>query len=61
LVIDRPQGRSTYYRLAQPEIRRLLEAAEALLAAVGHDVNLCTHYTGPTESSSPTCCSGETP
>lgn len=61
LVTDRPQGRSTYYRLAQPEIRLLLEAAEALLAAVGHDVNLCPHYTGPAESSSPTCCSGDTP
>jgi DNA-binding transcriptional ArsR family regulator len=61
LVIDRPQGRSTYYRLAQPEIRRLLEAAEALLTAVGHNVNLCTHYTGLTESSAPTCCSREVP
>lgn len=61
LVIDRPQGRASYYRLAQPEIRVLLEAAEALLAAVGHDVSLCTHYAGPAESSSPTCCSGHTP
>ncbi len=60
LVIDRPQGRSSYYRLAHPEIRRLLEAAEALLTAVGHDVDLCHHYTAPVESSSPTCCSGET-
>ncbi|MCA1694117.1 MAG: metalloregulator ArsR/SmtB family transcription factor [Actinobacteria bacterium] len=61
LVIDRPQGRSAYYRLAQPEIRRLLEAAEALLTAVGHNVKLCTHYTELTESSAPTCCSGEMP
>jgi DNA-binding transcriptional ArsR family regulator len=61
LVIDRPQGRSTYYRLAQPEIRRLLEAAGALLAAVGHNVNLCTHHTGLTESTAPTCCCGEIP
>ncbi|PZS27563.1 MAG: ArsR family transcriptional regulator, partial [Pseudonocardiales bacterium] len=49
LVVDRPQGRSSYYRIAQPEVRRLLEAAEALLAAVGHDVSLCAHYTGPVD------------
>ncbi len=60
LVLDRPKGRSTYYRLAHPEIRQILEAAEALLAAVGHHVELCTHYTGPAESGPPTCC-GPTP
>lgn len=61
LVTDRPQGRSTYYRLAQPEIHQLLEAAEALLGAVGHDVNLCPHYAGPAESSTPTGYSRNTP
>lgn len=61
LVVDRPQGRSSYYRIAQPEVRRLLEAAEALLAAVGHDVSLCAHYTGPADITAPACCSGGTP
>ncbi len=60
LVLDRPEGRSIYYRLAHPEIRQTLEAAEALLAADGHHVQLCAHYTGRAESGAPTCC-GQAP
>src|SRR5438270_8337918 len=56
LVIDRPQGRSTYYRLAHSEIRQVLHAAQALLGAVGHNVSLCSHYTEQANFDAPSCC-----
>jgi DNA-binding transcriptional ArsR family regulator len=56
LVVDQPQGRSTYYRLAQPEIYQLLQAAEALLASVGHSVQLCTHCAAEAEPDPARCC-----
>ncbi len=48
LVVDRPHGRANYYRLAQPELADLLHSAETLLAAVGHQVDLCCNYEPPT-------------
>lgn len=41
LVLDRPQGRQTYYSLARPELFKLLVAAEELLAAGGEQIELC--------------------
>ncbi len=41
LVAVRPEGRSSRWSLARPELRELLDAAERLLAATGHAVVLC--------------------
>ena len=46
LITDRAQGRANFYRLAHPELDGLLRAAEQLLAAVGHEVELCPNYSG---------------
>jgi DNA-binding transcriptional ArsR family regulator len=47
LVTDRAQGRANYYQLARPELAALLRSADSLLAAVGHDVDLCANYDRP--------------
>lgn len=44
LVAVRPEGRSSFYSLARPELIDLLRAAEGLLAATGHRVALCPAY-----------------
>ena len=45
LIVGRPEGRATVYALApEVELRRLLAAAEDLLAATGHAVALCPAY-----------------
>lgn len=42
LVLDRPGGRrQVFYRLSQPEVVELLQAAERLLAATGTAIDLC--------------------
>jgi DNA-binding transcriptional ArsR family regulator len=41
LVVDRPEGRAVWYRLAAPEVFRVLEAAEVLLGRVGSQIELC--------------------
>jgi len=42
LVVDRPgERRQVFYRLTQPEVVELLEAAERLLAATGTTIALC--------------------
>ena len=41
LVASRPEGRSTRWSLARPELLEVLDAAERLLAATGHAVVLC--------------------
>ena len=46
LVTVRPEGRSSFYSLARPELIDLLRAAEGLLAATGHQVALCPVYGG---------------
>lgn len=38
LIVGRPEGRAVYYRLAQPELDSLFQAAEQVLAATGHPV-----------------------
>ena len=44
LVADRPEGRAVYYRLASTELFDVLESAEGLLEAVGHQIALCPNY-----------------
>lgn len=44
LVVDRPQGRAVFYSLASPELFDVLQAAEALLGSVGHQIELCARY-----------------
>lgn len=44
LVVDRPQGRQTFYRIAAPEVVKLLRAAEDVLALSGHKIALCANY-----------------
>lgn len=44
LVDGRTDGRQTFYFLARPELMELLEAAEILLEATGHKVDLCSVY-----------------
>ena len=46
LVRMRPEGRSSWYSLAQPVLLiELVAAAEALLAATGTNARLCRHLT----------------
>jgi ArsR family transcriptional regulator len=47
LIADRAHGRANYYSLARPELADLLHSAEALLGAVGHNVDLCCNYEQP--------------
>lgn len=44
LVLDRPDGRQVFYRIARPEVVEVLRAAEELLAVTGHEVKLCESY-----------------
>jgi len=44
LVDSRPQGRSSIFSLARPELFELLSAAERVLAATGDAVVLCPNY-----------------
>ncbi|MFJ3620569.1 ArsR/SmtB family transcription factor [Streptomyces iakyrus] len=44
LVDSRPEGRSSRYFLARPELLDLLASAEQLLAATGEAVALCPTY-----------------
>lgn len=59
LITSRVEGRQNFYRIAHPELAGLLGSAERLLAAVGHDVQLCGHYeaidvAGPAEETTTT-------
>lgn len=47
LVDVRPQGRSTLWSLARPELADLLRSAEQLLEATGQRVALCPTYGAP--------------
>ncbi|MEZ5220343.1 MAG: metalloregulator ArsR/SmtB family transcription factor [Ilumatobacteraceae bacterium] len=47
LVLDRPEGRQVFYRLARPEVLDMLRSAEALLALTGEAVRLCPNYEVP--------------
>ncbi len=44
LVVARPEGRQSFYRLTQPALLGLLAAAEQLLADTGDAVHLCPVY-----------------
>jgi DNA-binding transcriptional ArsR family regulator len=44
LVVSRPVGRQSFYRLARPELLDLLASAEPLLAATGNAVAVCPTY-----------------
>ena len=46
LVTGRPEGRSTRWSLARPELTELLDVAQRLLAATGHAVVLCPTRAG---------------
>jgi DNA-binding transcriptional ArsR family regulator len=47
MVVDRAQGRQVFYRIAGPEVIRVLRAAESLLATTGHRIDLCPNYRAP--------------
>ncbi|HEC11157.1 MAG TPA: ArsR family transcriptional regulator [Acidimicrobiales bacterium] len=44
LIVARPEGRQTFYRVAGPEIVSLLRAGETVLARTGTEVTLCPNY-----------------
>lgn len=44
LVTDRPEGRQTFYAIANKEVRGMLRAAEKLLAVNGTKVEMCPRY-----------------
>lgn len=46
LVARRAVGRQNFYRIAQPHLFDLLAAAEEVLAATGHHIDLCPNYRG---------------
>lgn len=46
LVVDRPEGRQVFYRIALPEVFDVLKAGETVLAATGYAIELCPNY-GP--------------
>lgn len=44
LITARPQGRATWYALAEPELlKTLIAVAEKMLAATGKSAQLCEH------------------
>jgi len=44
LITARPQGRATWYALAEPELlKTLIAVAEKMLEATGKSVQLCEH------------------
>jgi ArsR family transcriptional regulator, cadmium/lead-responsive transcriptional repressor len=47
LVLDRPEARQVFYRLASDETNQLLQAAERLLASTGTRIDLCPNFTRP--------------
>ena len=47
VVEPRPHGRSTFYRLARPELWPLLVAAEDMLRAGGASASLCPEHHRP--------------
>lgn len=44
LVIDRPEGRQTFYGIASKEVVGVLRAAEKLLAVNGQAIEMCPRY-----------------
>jgi DNA-binding transcriptional ArsR family regulator len=52
LVIDRAEGRHVFYRIAGPEVVRVLRSAESLLASTGCRIDLNSNYRTPRQRSS---------
>ena len=44
LVLNRPEGRQVFYRIARPEVLDVLRSVEALLAVNGQAIQLCPNY-----------------
>ena len=44
LVLDRPEGRQVFYRIAHQEVFDVLRSAEALLAVTGRAIELCANF-----------------
>ena len=44
LIVGRPEGRQTFYRVACEQLEILLRAAEAVLAETGSSIELCRNY-----------------
>lgn len=44
LVVDRPEGRQVFYRIAGAQVVAVLRSAEDLLAVAGQGVELCPNY-----------------
>lgn len=54
LIAARPEGRSTWYSLAEPALLRILvAAAEKMLEATGTQATLCSHLREPRGAESP--------
>ena len=43
LIMPRPQGRATWYALAEPALLKILVAAAEMLDATGKSAQLCVH------------------
>lgn len=50
LVLDRPDKRQVFYRIASPAVVDVLRSAEALLAIHGHKIDLCRNYNSPADA-----------
>ena len=50
MVVDRPEGRAIWYRIARPEVVGVIRAAESLLACTGHEIDLCPNCNPPPEA-----------
>lgn len=54
LITPRPEGRATWYSLAEPELLRVLvTAAQQILHATGTDAVLCSHLHNTAQVPSP--------
>lgn len=47
LVTSVQEGRYVRYSLGGPEVRKLLDTAQALLGRVGDEIHACTRYAAP--------------
>lgn len=54
LIVSRPVGRSSMFRLARPELHELLSAADAVLAATAGAVARCPQCATPVTPAQPT-------
>lgn len=53
LLTARPEGRATWYALAEPALLKILvAAAEQMLNSTGHAAQLCSHLHSPSDDDS---------